>query len=143
MEQPTPRTLLEYCARFSVDLGSAKLPCLFCNNLCSAEDLQQFIEKNLRLVWKSNRECFACCEKCLWASAKYEYENHFQCIVRTDSVEAISGKSLDVLVVRCVNCLTELSLEEKYAAYLYDLEYILVRGGWRSFCKTCVHKVLI
>lgn len=143
MERPTPKSLQEYFRTFSVDSTTANLLCLFCNGKCSAEDLEQFIDKNLRLVWKSDGGCFACCEVCLWASAKYELKNHFQCMVKVESVEYYSGKTLDNLVVRCVTCLKELSIEEKLAAYLYELDFLLVRGGWRSYCKSCVQYTLL
>lgn len=140
MGSPSPRTVQDYCHSFNLPLDSVRLPCLFCGNYCCTEDLLQCMLKNFCLVWKGPF-CYAACTPCVYASAKHEYRNYFQCFVKGPAVEHLAQKSLFLLHVRCIHCLKELDDAEKAGHLAKHIDFALVRGNWRGFCRECLSAI--
>lgn len=138
MDNPAPRRLTDYLQRHGLTIDTAELGCIFCKNQVSAYDLSEFIRKNLQLVWRGTRSAYAVCTDCLLSTARYEFSTFYQCSTPGENVEDLCGRRLCQVTVRCVRCLAELEFAEKLGAVIYELDYMLVRGQWRSYCRNCI-----
>nr|AYA94859.1 MAG: E6 protein [Human papillomavirus] len=131
-----PTRLNEYCRLHNINFFDLRLLCVFCKFVCSPEDLAAFFTKNLSLVYKCNI-AYACCLKCLKLTANYERERYSQCIVKSSVIDAVAGKCLEDLIVRCLYCYALLDVLEKKECLNRDEDIHLVRGHWRSSCRNC------
>lgn len=131
-----PTRLNEYCKLHSIDFFDLRLHCIFCQFICSLQDLASFFEKNLSLVYRNNLP-FACCMKCLKQTAIYERERFCQCTVKSSLIDVVTGKSLQDLIVRCLYCFALLDSIEKRECLNRDEDLCLVRGHWRWYCRNC------
>ncbi|ACT76412.1 E6 protein [Human papillomavirus 116] len=139
MENPFPNDLRSYCNYFGICLFDLRLQCIFCKSILDIVDLAKFHKKELRLVWRC-KVAYACCSKCLYASARYENENHFQCAVKASTLHDLLGTPLHQIYMRCNHCLSGLDLQEKFDLVARDCYVILVRGYWRGPCRDCINR---
>lgn len=136
MEQIFPTKLNDYCSYFEIDFFSLSLKCIFCKCFLDLVDLASFHQKDLCLVWRDN-VCFACCDRCLKCSARYEANKHFQCTFNTSTLHAVVGRPLQNIEIRCYYCLCVLSLVEKFDLIAQGRPTCLIRGYFRAPCKDC------
>lgn len=139
MEPVFPTDLEVYCKTFDISFFTLKLQCIFCNNYATLTDLALFFEKKLSLIWK-NKQCFTCCNRCLWLSAKYESERYFQCACKMQDLHDLLNKPLNEILVRCYYCYALLDLPSKHDLIARDKQACLVRGHWRAPCRSCLSK---
>lgn len=139
MEQQRPRRLDRYCKEFGISFFDVKLPCLFCKFFLELQELADFHQKTLSLIWK-NGQCYAACKRCIRLSALHERENFCRCSVPPDSIESVTGLSLKDLVVRCYFCYRQLDYAEKIDCVASDTDFLLIRHYWRAVCRNCVQK---
>lgn len=139
MEELQPRKLDDYCRIFDISLFDLYLKCIFCKRYLTLKDLACFHMKDLSLLWRNNI-CFACCERCVIASARYEASRHFQCIFQTDHLHVITGVPLQNLDVRCYYCLSVLDTAEKFDLIARNRPTCLVRGYFRAPCRECLRR---
>lgn len=137
MAVPRPRSLQDFMNTYNLSLFDARLPCVFCKGYCTVVDLQEFIRKELQLVWKGGL-CFAACTGCLYISAFYEHNKHLQLKIPSGLVQQVAGESVLDLNVRCVYCLAKLSREELVGSLVLGLDLYLVRHQWRGVCRLCI-----
>lgn len=107
----------------------------------SLVDLAKFHEKGLCLVWRHNM-CYACCDKCVYCSARYEASKHFQCTFNTENLHAFVDRPLQDIEIRCYYCLHVLTLVEKFALIAQGKPTCLIRGYFRAPCTDCLRKEL-
>nr|AYD41502.1 MAG: E6 protein [Human papillomavirus] len=131
-----PTRLDEYCKLNDVSFFNLEIPCVFCNFNLTLQGLADFHQKDLCLIWKHNK-CFACCPPCLRLTAKYEFENYFQCAVKCCMLESLVKIPLSELTVRCLFCFKKLSYEEKIYCCLQNLDFCLIRCHWKNLCRFC------
>lgn len=134
-----PTTLDGYCSHFEIPFFDLKLMCVFCKQYVKLTELASFFEKKLKLVWK-DLICYACCESCLWLSAKYESENYLQCTCKVQDLHALLERPLSEIIVRCYFCYDLLDLAAKYDLVARNYVACLVRGHWRAPCRKCIRK---
>nr|AYA93641.1 MAG: E6 protein [Human papillomavirus] len=139
MADERPRTLEQYCAYFNTSFFDLHLSCIFCGCVLTTQDLASFSCKGLNLVLR-NSKYFACCTICCCVSARFEFDKHCKCSVRALNIEAVSGKHLHELTVRCHNCLQLLDIAEKYDTLCRDDCFYFVRQQWKALCRKCVPK---
>ena len=139
MAEYFPRSLDEYCRFYQIDFFDLRLPCIFCKFYTSLQDLGNFYIKRLSIVWRGNRP-FACCMRCIRHSAVYEREQYCQCFVNCAFLDAVVGKPLHEIVIRCISCYALLDYAEKIDAFNAERAVFLVRGHWRTECRECVQK---
>lgn len=139
MADSFPRSLDEYCKIFKVSFFDLRLLCIFCKFPTSLEDLASFYNKRLSLVWRENK-AHACCSKCIRLSAAVEREQYCLCIVNCCILDALVGKPLKDISMRCVHCYALLDYAEKLDACASDRKVFLVRGSWRTECRNCAEK---
>lgn len=140
METSTfPTNLAAYCSHFNIPFFDLKLKCIFCKNYVSLKELASFYEKELSLVWK-NLICYACCERCLCLTAKYESENYFQCACKVQDLHALIERPLNEVLIRCYYCYDLLDLATKFDLIARDYKACLVRGHWRAPCRSCLRR---
>lgn len=137
MAAETPTTVDAYCKTFQIAFENLSFPCLFCKRILTAVQINDFVFKQLSLVWKE-KNCFACCSYCLKVTARYELENYFCCYVTGFYIEDLLGTPLWLLVVRCLKCLAKLTYIEKLRCVFAKENFYLVRGHWRSYCRDCL-----
>nr|AYA93538.1 MAG: E6 protein [Human papillomavirus] len=131
-----PRTLEEYCLQFDTTFFNLHISCIFCSRLLNYQDLASFSLKHLSLVLRDS-QYYACCRNCCRVSARFEFENHYQCSVQSVNIETVAEKALNCLIVRCYNCLTLLDTAEKYDIVCSGGLFHLVRSQWRGLCREC------
>ncbi|AEM24635.1 transforming protein [Human papillomavirus 141] len=136
-----PTNLKTYCNVFNISFFDLKLRCIFCKYYLSLTDLALFHEKQLSLIWK-NLVCYACCNRCLCLSARYEADHYFQCACKVQVLHALLDKPLSEITVRCYYCYYLLDLSAKYDLISRDKSACLVRGHWRAPCRQCLSKEL-
>ena len=136
MDSSQPTRLNEFCRVNNITFFDLRLSCIFCQFVCSLEDLASFFTKDLSIVYKYNKP-HACCRKCLLLTANYEREKYFQCVVKSSVIDVVAGKRLEDLIVRCLYCFALLDSIEKKECLNRDENIALVRGHWRSFCRHC------
>nr|AYA94674.1 MAG: E6 protein [Human papillomavirus] len=134
-----PRRLDEYCQFYQIDFFSLRLPCIFCLFYPSLQDLADFYCKKLNIVWRKNVP-YVCCSKCCKHSALLERQKFFQCSVKCSILDAVVGKPLKEIVIRCVSCFALLDYAEKLDLCTRDDVVLLVRGHWRGDCRNCALK---
>ena len=139
MENPFPTDLREYCTYCGVCLFDLCLQCIFCKCHVDIVDLAKFYKKKLRVVWKKN-VAYVCCTKCLFASAKYEAEQHFQCAVKVCDLHGLLDRPLQDIHMRCYYCLGTLDLQEKVDLISRGKSACLIRGYWRGPCRDCINR---
>ena len=139
MENPFPTDLREYCKYFAISLFDLSLQCIFCKCYVDIVDLARFYKKQLHVVWKKNVG-YVCCTKCLFTSAKYEAERHFQCAVKVADLPGLLNRPLQEIYMRCYYCLAALDLQEKFDLISRDRYACLIRGYWRGPCRDCINK---
>ena len=139
MEPLFPTKLNEYCSYFDISFFDLSLKCIFCKHYLNLVDLAYFYEKGLSLVWRNNI-CYACCDRCLKCSARYEANRHFQCTFNTATLHAVVEKPLEDIEIRCYYCLCILSLVEKCDLIARGRPTCLVRGYFRAPCKDCIRR---
>ena len=141
MEQIFPTKLNDYCTYFEISFFDLSLKCIFCKHYLTLVDLAKFHEKNFCLVWRKNI-CYACCDKCVFCSARYEANKHFQCTFNTSTLHAVVQKPLQDIDIRCYYCLRVLSLVEKFDLIAQGKPTCLIRGYFRAPCTECLKKEL-
>lgn len=139
MADDRPKTLEQYCAYFNTSFFDLHIPCIFCSCVLTSQDLASFTLKTLNLVFR-DPDYYACCANCCCLSARFEFEKHCKCAVRAVNIEAVSGKHLHELSVRCHNCLHLLDIAEKYDKVCRDEFFYFVRNQWRALCRNCMPK---
>lgn len=139
MEDRFPRSLDDYCKVYQIDIFTLRLPCIFCGFFAGFEDLASFYIKRLSVIWRFNRP-YVCCIKCVRHSAIVEREKYCQCSVKCSLLDAVVGKELKDIVIRCILCYGLLDYAEKIDACVSDRLVYLVRGHWRTECRNCVEK---
>lgn len=139
MDARFPIKLDDYCFYFSIPFFDLHLKCVFCNFYLTLQELADFYEKGLSLIWRRNI-CFACCRKCIQLSAKFEKENYFVCCVTPTTLECMLTKCLKDINIRCMLCLRKLDYAEKIDHLVKDEVFCLIRGYWRGYCRFCMRK---
>lgn len=134
-----PRSLDEYCKYFEIDFFSLRLRCIFCLFYTSFEDLAAFHTKKLNIVWRHNLP-FVCCTKCCRHSALIEKQKYFQCSVKCRILDAVVGKPITEIYMRCTWCFALLDCAEKVDLCARDDLALLIRGYWRADCRNCCTK---
>lgn len=129
-------TVEGYCALYGCSLETAFLPCLFCRNTLSFQDLCAFSTKCLNLVLR-NFAFYAACTACLRISAAYEQRHYYQCSTDSCFLEFLCGSHIGLINVRCVHCMKRLDNIEKLDCLNRREKFHLVRGIWRSSCRLC------
>nr|AYA93851.1 MAG: E6 protein [Human papillomavirus] len=137
MENLFPTCLREYCDYFDINFFDLRLLCIFCKQLLDQVDLAKFHKKKLCLVWRGNR-AFACCDKCLQLSARYESERHCVCVVKAENLHGLIGVPLQDVLLRCNLCLGVLTTSEKVDLIAGGKLVWLIRGYWRATCSSCM-----
>lgn len=128
--------LRDYCKQNNIDFFDLTLQCIFCKSYLSLTDCANFQEKVLSVIQRGDKS-FAACISCLSLSARLEREKHTQCAVKCSILDCIVGKPLEALLMRCVSCYQVISAYEKQECVALNRDAFLVRGTWRTFCKTC------
>jgi hypothetical protein len=136
MEGTQPRSLDEYCSVFKVDFFNVRLRCIFCLFYASLTDLANFFDKKLSLVWRGETP-YVCCIRCARHSAKIDREKYTLCAVKCDILDAVVGKPLKEIVIRCSACFALLDQAEKLDACAREQLVLLIRGHWRTECRLC------
>lgn len=131
-----PRTLEEYCLRSNTSFFNLHIPCIFCSRILDSQDLAAFSIKHLSLVHR-NSQCFACCSLCCRVSARFEFDQYYQCSVQSLNIETVAEKPLSVLIVRCYNCFALLDTAEKYDIICRGDLFHIVRSQFRGLCRRC------
>nr|AXU25210.1 E6 protein [Human papillomavirus] len=139
MDEHFPRSLDDYCKTYQIDFFTLRLPCIFCGFYASIQDLASFYSKRLSIVWRHNRP-FVSCMKCVRHSAIVERQKFCQCCVKCTDLDAVVGRSLRDIVIRCISCYGLLDYAEKIDACVSERLVYLVRGHWRTECRECVEK---
>lgn len=139
MDPQRPRRLDVYCQQFGTSFFDVRLPCLFCKFELDLQELADFHQKALCLIWKGDK-CYAACRRCLRLSALHERENCCRCSVPPDAIEHVTGKSLKDLVLRCYLCYKQLDYAEKIDCVAADVDILLIRHHWRALCRNCTQK---
>lgn len=134
-----PVRLDEYCKTFNIPFLDLRLCCIFCYHYIDIRELADFYQKKLSLIWR-NFQCYACCERCIFLSARYERENFFQCTVKPEDLASLVEKPLTDVIIRCYICLDLLDAAEKQDHIARNKRFILVRGHWRGYCRRCMQK---
>nr|AYA93712.1 MAG: E6 protein [Human papillomavirus] len=134
-----PRSLDEYCKIYQINFFDLRMLCIFCKFPTSLQDLASFHTKRLSIVWRDNTP-HACCMKCIRLSAIVEKEQYCMCIVNCCFLDALVGKPLKDISMRCVQCYSLLDYAEKLDACASEREVYLIRGYWRTDCRDCVQK---
>lgn len=137
METLFPTSLEAYCEYFNISFFKLNLKCIFCKNYLSPVDLALFHVKQLSLVWKQHVS-YACCNRCLLLSAKFESEKYFQCACPVENLHALLEKPLQEIILRCYYCYSLLDLAEKFDLISRSKQACLVRGHWRAPCRNCI-----
>lgn len=136
MEANHPRSLDEYCTTFETSFFNLRLRCIFCMFYASLPDLADFFVKKLSIVWRHGCP-FVCCQKCARHSAKIDREKYTLCIVNCNILDAVVGKPLSEILIRCSSCFAVLDNAEKLDACAREQPVLLIRGNWRTECRTC------
>ena len=139
MDVSRPLSLEEYCRHFDISIFDLNIPCIFCRFVLNIEHLASFANKTLSLIWRDNR-AYACCISCARLSAKFESERYYQCSIRAVDIEAVLGKPLHTLIIRCCECLRLLDIVEKYDCVCRDGYFHVVRSSLKGLCRFCVPK---
>lgn len=134
-----PVRLDEYCKTFNICFLDLRLRCVFCSHYIDIRELADFYQKQLSLIWR-NFQCFACCEQCIFLSARYERDNYFQCTVKPEDLALLVEKPLSEVIIRCYICLDLLDAAEKQDHLARSKRFILIRGHWRGYCRRCMQK---
>ena len=137
MEPHFPTDLDSYCHYFKISFFDLVLKCIFCKFPLSIIDLASFHNKKLSVIWRDNTP-FACCSKCLRLTALYERQNYFVCTAKSYSLTSLTGKELCDIHIRCLHCYAFLDYVEKLRHLYNDVDFALIRGGWRGTCRNCV-----
>lgn len=139
MEPYFPTHLDDYCKHFNVSFFDLSLQCIFCGFILDAQQLANFYQKSLSLVWRDGI-CFACCRQCCRVSARHEFERYCRCSVSASIITDILHKPLSEIIIRCYGCLTLLDLVEKIDAIHRGDNFHLVRSAWKGLCRECSPK---
>nr|AYA94047.1 MAG: E6 protein [Human papillomavirus] len=139
MAQQLPLDLESYCNTFGVSFFQLHLKCVFCKCHIDIVDLARFVKKKLCLVWR-DYVGYACCNKCLYLSAKYESEKYFQCATDAKYLHVLIEKPLEDVLLRCMHCLACLDNQEKVDLVSRDRKVCLIRGYWRGACRECIER---
>lgn len=140
MAESLPTRLDDYCRVFKISFFDLKLQCVFCKHFVQLQDLADFYNKQLSLIWKGCL-CYCSCRACLKLIAKFEIENHFQCSVKSQFFEDIVKQSIQDVIVRCMYCYKLLDCMEKVDCRSRNLDFALVRGHWRNCCRFCMKAI--
>ncbi|AXQ03947.1 E6 [Canine papillomavirus 21] len=132
-----PTTVVGLSEALKKQAADVPVPCIFCGGLLTVEDKIRFDFKALCIIWRGDTPygaCIACCKY----RARADCVLHAKCTLEGDGVEALCGKSLNCIVVRCTSCLGLLSRREKREACRRHSPFILVRSCWRNTCGDCL-----
>ena len=140
MADSLPTSLDDYCKVFRVSFFDVRLQCVFCKRFLCLQELADFHVKHLSLIWKGC-SCYSSCSNCLKLIARYEFENHCQCTVKSDLFEDVVNKKLKDVIVRCLYCYKLLDFIEKFDCCCRGLDFSLVRGHWRNCCRICIRQI--
>lgn len=136
MDPLQPLRLDAFCHRYGISFFDLAIPCVFCQQVCCLKDLADFHERKLSLAWRDG-DPYAACNPCLTATAKYERLKYTQCCGKLCNLDAIVGKPLDAIPVRCHLCFSLLDVQAKAEGSVKFRDAFLIRGYWRSWCGKC------
>ncbi|ABG56157.1 E6 [Mastomys coucha papillomavirus 2] len=136
MDSARSYTLDEILRYLNVDLAAFTLLCAFCDSPLDFADRARFAVSQLKVLVKDFAFAGACIQ-CRRLLAKEEARKYSVCVGEADFVEAMTGKHIVHVTVRCVSCLGLLSATEKLIAKADHQPFNLVRHTWRGTCKFC------
>lgn len=139
MASELPRRLDDFCERSGQSFFTLQLQCAFCKFGLTLQELAEFHEKCLCLLYR-NGIPYGACRGCLRLSAKLEYEMYCRCTVAAVQLSDILGQPLQTIAVRCVECYKLLDLAEKVDLCAGSEKCYLVRSLWRGRCRLCRKK---
>lgn len=139
MDPALPRRLDQLCKDTGVSFFELKLQCAFCGFELTLQELADFHEKTLSLLYRGNVP-YAACRPCLRLSAKHEFEQFCRCSVPAAALSDILRLPLTAVTIRCKECYRLLDLAEKIDLCAADESVFLVRSYWRGFCRGCRKK---
>lgn len=131
-----PRTILQLTQHLNIPVEDLLVPCKFCKRFLTLIELLQFDYKNLQLIWHEDL-VYGCCCSCAYASAAFEFKNHFEFQVVGKQIEEITQQSIGFINIRCVFCLKNLDLLEKLDNCARHQQFFKVRGNWKGLCRHC------
>lgn len=139
MAEEHPRRLDELCARTGQSFFELNIKCAFCGFKLTLQELADFHEKLLCLLYRN--DCpYAACRGCLRLSAKCEFELFCRCSVNADILPDILQTPLTSVSVRCIYCYRSLDTAEKFDLCTATEKVYLVRNLWRGPCRFCRKK---
>lgn len=139
MAEEHPRRLDELCAKTGQSFFELNINCAFCGFKLSLQELADFHEKLLCLLYR-NSTPYAACIGCLRLSARCEYEAFCRCSIDASILPDILQVPLTRVSVRCVYCYRLLDSAEKFDLCTGSEKVFLVRHLWRGPCRLCRKK---
>lgn len=139
MASDRPRRLDQLCDQTGTSFFSLHLQCAFCNFTLSLQELAEFYEKSLCLLYRNDIP-YGACRGCLRLSALLEYETHCRCKVSADILPDILGQPISSVHMRCLLCYKLLDQAEKFDLCSGSEDVYLVRHLWRGNCRVCRKK---
>lgn len=134
-----PKRLDAFCAETGLSFFELQLKCAFCNFTLTFQELAEFYDKNLFLLYR-NGFPYAACRNCLLISAKNEFEKFCRCSFAADSIADILQQPLSEIIIRCQKCYRQLDLAEKVDLGAACERVYLVRHHYRGLCRNCIKK---
>lgn len=134
-----PKRLDAYCAETGISFFELQLQCAFCYFKLTLQELAEFYDKNLFLLYRNGCP-YAACRNCLLLSAKTEFEKHCRCSFAADNIADILGQPLSEILIRCQLCYKQLDLAEKVDLGAACERVYLVRHHLRGLCRNCIRK---
>lgn len=139
MAEEQPRRLDELCEKTGQSFFQLILKCAFCDFNLSLQELADFHEKNLSLLYRNGCP-YAACRTCLKVSAKAEFERFCRCSVPAETLPDILQVPLTSVCMRCKICYRLLDAAEKIDLAAASENCYLVRNLWRGTCRVCRKK---
>lgn len=136
MASSNSRLLRDYCKENNIDFFDLFLQCIFCNGCLTLIDCANFQQKCLSVITRDG-VVFGACIRCLRASAKLERERHTQCAVKCSILDSLVGRPIEAVLMRCHVCYQLITEAEKQESVTLNRDAYLVRGTWRTLCRSC------
>lgn len=112
------------------------LPCLICSRFLDAADQQNFLSCSFSLVWRVEG-VHGICKACTRLTAIVERVNFHQGTITANDYFDTHGEHVFCVHVRCLICLSKLSVPEIDCMVEAQQEFHIVRGILRGFCQAC------
>lgn len=139
MDSQLPRRLDRLCESLGISFFDLKLPCAFCDFHLTLQELAEFYEKSLSVLYRNGMP-YGACRGCLKLSAKHEYEQFCRCVVLAEILPDLVNQPLSTICMRCLCCYRLLDPAEKIDLYAGNENVYLVRTLWRGRCRECRKK---